>query len=341
MSEPTRRELLAAGALGLGAAGLARGQEAPRYDSAPGEHALRFELSGVEIGCALDPRGPTGVSVLRFPRRALCVADVRGGGPATSFVDVARDSGAELDAICFAGGAVYGLAAADGVRRALWEERRGSVAWEQLARVSAAAIYDLPAQTAERKLAPDAALGRAALAAARPGVAPRGARGAGASASAGKWFPRLSPELTGQGAAFRRAGKTRVLVLSVVNPLGALVDRRGRVVRGHLDPKTGERQAVGPGTIVAPQQAPRRGNTTLTAVVTNRRLTPYALRQLAREVHTSMARAIHPFHGLSDGDVLFAATTAELDDPGVNAYQLAALGSACAWDAVLSSFLGR
>ena len=38
---------------------------------------------------------------------------------------------------------------------------------------------------------------------------------------------------------------------------------------------------------------------------------------------------------------VFAATTAELDDPGVNAYQLAALGSACAWDAVLSSFLGR
>ncbi|HBP16829.1 MAG TPA: hypothetical protein DEA08_03410, partial [Planctomycetes bacterium] len=199
MSEPTRRELLAAGALSLGAAGLARAQDAaqPRYDTDPGRHALRFDLKGVEVGCALDPRGPTGVSVLRFPRRALCVADVRGGGPATSFVDVARDSGAELDAICFSGGAVYGLAAADGVRRALWEARQGSVDWEQLARVSAAAIYDLPAQRAKRKLAPDAALGRAALAAAKPGIAPRGARGAGASASVGKWFPRLSPELAG------------------------------------------------------------------------------------------------------------------------------------------------
>ena len=43
----------------------------------------------------------------------------------------------------------------------------------------------------------------------------------------------------GQGWAFRQVGPTRVAVVTVVNAVGAIVDRQGRVVRGHLDPETG------------------------------------------------------------------------------------------------------
>ena len=188
---------------------------------------------------------------------------------------------------------------------------------------------------------PDGSFGRAALLAAREGLVPLGGRGAGAGASVGKWFPKLRPEYAGQGAAFREASQTQVLVLTVVNALGAIVDRRGKVVRGHLDPKTGKRHGVSGAELAKAPGQPPQGNTTLTLVLTNRALSAAALRQLAKEVHTSMARAIHPFHGLSDGDVLYAASVGGVADTRVNAYQLAAMASECAWDAVLSSFKGR
>ena len=86
-----------------------------------------------------------------------------------------------------------------------------------------------------------------------------------------------------------------------------------------------------------PTDAPH-GNTTLTVVATNRRLGDRELRQLGRQVHASIARAIQPFHALTDGDVLFAAATQEVaDDPAVPYPVLAALACELAWDAVLSA----
>lgn len=83
---------------------------------------------------------------------------------------------------------------------------------------------------------------------------------------------------------------------------------------------------------------PPPGNTTLTVVVTNQRLDRRELRQLGRQVHASMARAIHPFHALPDGDVLYAVTTAEVENPAVDPIGLSVVASELAWDAVLTSF---
>jgi L-aminopeptidase/D-esterase-like protein len=339
--DPLRRGLILGGALAFtGALARAEGEEErTQLVTSPGKHTLSFDLPGVEIGCATDPKGPTGCTVLHFPRRVLAVADVRGGAAITSSTDLPRESAAEIDAICLAGGSTYGLAAADGVARELFQRRKRSTAWDHIARVCGAVCYDFGLRT--NTVLPDAATGRAALRAAKAGVVGLGGIGAGASASVGKWFPKLLPELAGQGAAFRRVGPTRVLVLSVVNALGAIVNREGQVVRGHRHPTTGKRYAVKKGTMVAPKQAPSGGNTTLTVVATNRRLSVPALRQLAKEVHTSMARALHPFHTGGDGDVLFALTTATQDDPRLNAYSLAAIASDLAWDAVLASYRGR
>jgi L-aminopeptidase/D-esterase-like protein len=124
--------------------------------------------------------------------------------------------------------------------------------------------------------------------------------------------------------------------------VGAIVDREGEVVRGHLDRATGLRGALVPGVEerlaagVPLRQLP--GNTTLTVVVTNQQLDRRALRQLGRQVHASMARAIHPFHALVDGDVLYAVTTAEVNEPAVDPIGLGVIASELAWDAVLQSF---
>jgi L-aminopeptidase/D-esterase-like protein len=85
-----------------------------------------------------------------------------------------------------------------------------------------------------------------------------------------------------------------------------------------------------------PRAAP--GNTTLTLVVTNQSLDRRSLRQLAAQVHASMARAIQPFHVLVDGDVLYAVTTGEVDNPELTDTALGVVASELAWDAVLSCF---
>jgi L-aminopeptidase/D-esterase-like protein len=82
------------------------------------------------------------------------------------------------------------------------------------------------------------------------------------------------------------------------------------------------------------------GNTCLTALVTNQKLAPRALRQLARQVHDSMSRAIEPFHTPLDGDVLYAVTTNEVANKDFNDLILASAASELAWDAVLTSFTG-
>ena len=119
------------------------------------------------------------------------------------------------------------------------------------------------------------------------------------------------------------------------------LDRRGRAVRGHLDRETGERFRVGEAqSLSGPDDPtdPPPGNTTLTVVVVNQSIGPDELRQLARQVHASMARAIDPFHTAQDGDVLYAVSTHQLDRPAVDAAKLSYIASELAWDAVLNSF---
>src|SRR5207244_7944032 len=113
------------------------------------------------------------------------------------------------------------------------------------------------------------------------------------------------------------------------------------VVRGFFDPKTTtrtplaraleERLAQPPPGLAQPPP----GNTTLTVVVTDQALDARSLRQLAAQVHASMARAIQPFHALVDGDVLFAATTAEVIESPLDPMTLGVVASELAWDAVL------
>ena len=291
--------------------------------------ALEFDFPGLQIGVAEYAEGPTGCTVFHFPKAAATASDVRGGSVGLTG-DYDRNH-----AICFAGGSLYGLEAATGVTAELFARRGYVTDWGTLDLVSGAIIYDYGARTS--KVYPDKALGRAAVRAAVPGRFPLGARGAGRLARCG-WYTK---EASGQGGAFREVGGVKLAVFTVVNALGAVVNQQGKVVRGNLD-EAGKRPSVeeelerhlAEGT----QTPPAHGNTTLTLVVTNQRLEPYSLQQLARQVHASMARAIQPFHTLNDGDVLFAVTTDEVDEPALREPALlGTLASELAWDAVLSS----
>jgi 6-aminohexanoate-oligomer endohydrolase len=296
---------------------------------------LRFDFRGLEIGVAEYEEGPTGCTVFHFPDGPVaCSTDIRGGSPAVS------GAGIELvDAICFAGGSLYGLEAAAGVAAELLARREYGTDWLEIPLVAGAIIFDWGPR--DNAVYPDKELGRAALRAAAPGVFPLGPRGAGRSATAGKLFAYEESEPAGQGGAFRRAGGTHVAVFTVVNAIGAIVDREGNVVRGHYDRETGLRRALVPTVEERLAEGrpvrPPPGNTTLTVVVTDLQLDARQLRTLGRQVHASMARAIQPFHALEDGDVLFAVSTGAVEsDPLLDTTALGVVASELAWDAVLS-----
>jgi 6-aminohexanoate-oligomer endohydrolase len=290
---------------------------------------LRFDFPAFRVGIAEYDEGPTGCTVFHFPSGARVATDIRGGSPGTI-------GGYEwTHAICLAGGSLYGLEATCGVAAELMAMRGYTVAWDSIQLAFGAIIFDFGPRS--NSIYPDKALGAAALRAAREGVFPLGRRGAGRSATVGKTFAYEEGEPAGQGGAFRQVGPTKLAVFTVVNAFGAIVDRDGTVVRGHLDAATGARSPL---VARLEDQLPRAvpGNTTLTVVVTNQALDTRSLKQLAAQVHASMARAIQPFHALVDGDVLYAVTTDEVENEALSGTSLGVVASELAWDAVLCSF---
>jgi L-aminopeptidase/D-esterase-like protein len=292
---------------------------------------LAFDIPGVSVGIAEYPEGPTGCTVIRFDEIAMTAVDVRGGWAGTT------QPYEYCDAICLCAGSLLGLEAVSGVMAAIFAARNYDFKNTGNPVVNGAVVYDYDRR--DNAIHPDMALGRAAWTSAKPGVFPLGSRGAGRSTTAGKFYGSAGSEYSGQGGAFAAVEDVRIAVFTVVNPMGALVDRGGKVVRGNLDPVSGERrhysedvrQRLNDSTLPStPGQ-----NTTLTVIVTNQKLEPYWLAQLGKQVHTSMARAIHPFHTVWDGDTLFTVSTGQVK--GINATSLGIIASELAWDAVLAA----
>jgi L-aminopeptidase/D-esterase-like protein len=294
-----------------------------------------IDFPGLAVGVAEYDEGPTGCTVLVLDRLARVALDVRGGIPAV------HNAGARAaEAVCLAGGSVLGLQAATGVAATLYE-RHGSDPG-RLPAVVGGVIYDF-APDGRTGVYPDAALGAAATDAATAGPVPVGAVGAARSATCGKMGRPGWAEPGGQGVASGVLGGAQIVVVTVVNALGVIVDRDGTVVRGNRDPGSGERRHIAPEDMVFghERQRERFGGkvdraTTLTVVVTDARVRQRDLDQLARQIHASMARAVHPFHCPGDGDALWLLSTGDRPDEVVPT----ALGSAAselAWDAVLTA----
>jgi L-aminopeptidase/D-esterase-like protein len=314
--------------------------------------ALEFCFPGLLIGAAEYDEGPTGLTVFHFPNGVMAAVDVRGGAAATINTDRLRLGYDQptVRAIFFSGGSSYGLEAASGIMAELLALRGHATAWEMIPTVTGAVVFDFRGRN--NAIHPDKALGRAALRAACEGRFPLGAHGAGRLVNVGKFFGPAFMESSGQGGAFRRVGDVKLAAFSVVNSVGVIVGRDGRVVRGNFDPLTAQRrtlaQDLNDGT------APRKRsvasavaeplpvsatpeNTTLTVVVVNQRLSYAQLSRLAIQTHTSMARGIQPFHTEKDGDVLYAVTTGEVESTGLEFEELASYAAELAWDAVLSA----
>ena len=313
-----------------------------------GGPGVSFDFPDLRVGVAEYEDGPTGTTVLYFPKRALVAIDVRGGAPGTLNSDAARIVGDEgfVSAVTLSGGSAYGLSAGTGVANALKDLSADPGDWRNVAVVLGAIIFDL-GDRRYNAVTPDDALGRAALKAARPGWVPIGARGAGRFAMQGGYFDR---QHSGQGAAFMQAGDTKVLVVAVVNAVGSIVDRSGTLLRcsapvdGKCPPIADKLKAhlallgVGKSADTGPSGGGGlTANTTITAVVTNQAMSYHMLQRLAIQVHNSMGRAIQPFGTRADGDTLFAISTGEVKNSPLDPIVVGTLASEVAWDAILAS----
>src|SRR3954454_5569819 len=119
--------------------------------------------NGFACGHWTDPVGLTGCTVLLAPPGAVGAGEVRGGGPGTRESDLLSpaSSTAGPQAVVLCGGSAFGLAAADGVVRALEAAGRGhATPAGRVPLVSAAVVYDLALGDAAAR--PDGAAGWAA-----------------------------------------------------------------------------------------------------------------------------------------------------------------------------------
>lgn len=316
-----------------------------------GARFLEFDWPTIHIGTGEYAEGPTGTTVIRFAKRVHGAVDVRGGGPGTVNTDYLRLGWAlpELDAVVFAGGSWYGLEATTAVTTALKDDGVRDGGWTNLSLAVGAIVYDF----GERRLNeiyPDKRLAQAALRAARPGIFPLGAQGAGRFTRSGSVFGCNAH--SGQGAAFRQIGDLKLAAFVVVNAVGVVTRRDGGVAACYRDEGWPEElraadlmsawpASTRPGWPPPPADGEGKRNTTISLIVTSQKLDRAQLERLGVQVQTSMARALQPFSTEFDGDVLYAVSTAELDRPldesEVPGIDLGVIASELMWDAILSS----
>jgi L-aminopeptidase/D-esterase-like protein len=328
--------------------GVAADQNGLVINTAIDGPALTFDWPAIEVGIGSYEEGPTGVTVIRFPKRASMMVDVRGGAPGTVNTDILRLGYSRPfgDAIVFSGGSAYGEETITAVATGLKDDGVRSGDFTDVAIVPGAIIYDFGGRRLN-EIYPDKRLAQAAFRAVRPGVFPLGAQGAGRMAMQGGYFGCNAH--SGQGAAFRQVGAVKIAAFTVVNAYGAVTDRAGRLVACNRPKSWGNLTATSELLRNLPQSlnanwdaaavAPDAGgtrNTTISLIVTNQKLDSASLQRLAVQVHTSMARAIQPFSTSEDGDTLYAASTQEVDSE-FRPVTLTTIASEVMWDAVLAS----
>lgn len=277
-------------------------------------------VPGLGVGHWTDPVGRTGTTVVTLPEPNRVVAEVRGAAPGSRELALLGPGMRveEIQAIVLTGGSAFGLAAADGVVRALEAEGRG----HQTARgpvpiVPTAVIYDLLAGDSAARPGPEQ--GAAAYVAVTTDPVAMGSVGAGTGALVAGWRGPEHFRPGGLGSASIRSGEATVGALAVVNAVGDVFTLEGESLTG------GSLRSGPPGTHPAPLE-----NTTLVVVATDARIERNDLLRLAVRAQDAVAACIRPGHTRYDGDVAFAVSCgeAEADLDAVGEAAFAVVGDA-------------
>ena len=269
---------------------------------------------GISVGHA--DNGKTGVTAIICQDGAVGGADIRGCAPGTRETDCLRPEKVmdSINAIVLTGGSAFGLGSIDGVMKYLREKGCGhDMGKIKVPLVAGAVIYDLK----DEYEFPTAEFGyNACLNAEKGGAVKRGSVGAGTGATVGKIMGAACAMKSGIGAATVALGDLFVTALTVVNAVGDVYDpNTGKIAAGARLP-SGEflntRNFVLSGEII---KAMRGGNTTLSCVMTNAKLSKLECNKLASISHDAFAMCIRPVHTDYDGDTIFALSKGDKSVP--------------------------
>jgi L-aminopeptidase/D-esterase-like protein len=299
----------------------------------PGPLNALTDVPGLRVGHAAlaGPGALSGTTVVLAPEGgAVAGADVRGAAPGTRETDLLHPGATvqRVHAVVLSGGSAFGLAAADGVIARLEAAGVGfPVPGGVVPIVPAAVVFDL-GRGGDFRARPDAAIGAAAYDAASAGPVPQGVVGAGTGALAGgiKGGVGTASVVLDDGSV--------VAALVVVNAAGSAVDPVTGQLHGARAGLPGEFplvdvDATALDELRAAPRAPALGTaTTLAVVATDVTLDKAGCGRLATMGHDGLARAVAPAHTATDGDAVFALSTAARPVPDLTG--LVALHAAAA-----------
>jgi L-aminopeptidase/D-esterase-like protein len=253
-------------------------------------------VPGVTVGHWSDYDAETGCTVVVFPEPNVAAAEVRGAAPGSRETALLEHGMRieQIQAILLTGGSAFGLAAADGVVRALEADGRGHpTAVARVPIVPAAVVFDLKPDGGAIRPGPDQ--GEAAYRSASTEAVKSGRIGAGTGTTVAKWrgFEHMQPG--GLGSAIRPAGEATVGALVVVNAVGDIFTITGESLTG------GDHEPGPPAPFPEPL-----ANTTLVVLATDAALSRSFLSRLAVRSQDALAACIRPTHTRFDGDIVFA-----------------------------------
>lgn len=292
------------------------------------------EIRGFRLGTAESTEGATGVTAILCEDGATAGVDVRGGAPATRETDLLKPENMvqKIHAVCLSGGSAFGLEADCGVMDYLAEHKIGfDTGYGIVPIVCGASLFDI--HLGEQGVYPDKAMGRLAAENAFAGHFQTGNHGAGTGASVGKYKGPATSMKTGQGQYALQIGDLQVGAISAVNALGDIIGADDSLLAG-MTTEGGQALCSTAETMLtdlAGIGAGFKGNTTITCIITNCKLTKAQCTKLASIAHDGYARAIKPVHTSADGDTVFVMTTGELD---LNFDTAAGLATECVTEAI-------
>jgi len=282
-------------------------------------------IEGISVGHAQDCDALTGCTVVLCQEGMICGVDQRGGSPGTRETDLLRPMHLvqEVHALLLSGGSAFGLAAADGVMRYLYERGVGyDTGITKVPIIPSAVIFDLSLGRSD--VFPTAEMGYTACLNASSQPVIEGNTGAGIGASAAKILGMKNAMKAGIGSSCIVIGKhLKVAALIVLNALGEVVDpQSGEILAGvRLYPENIQPpfQFINTLSVMVQQQESQnfadsalQPNTTLGVVATNACLSKEEANKVAQMAHNGLARTIRPTHTLFDGDTIFAVAAGKV-----------------------------
>jgi len=260
-------------------------------------------VPGIEVGHWSDELARTGCTVVVLPEPNIVAVEVRGAAPGSRETALLQPGMRieQAQAIVLTGGSAFGLAAADGVVRALEADGRGhETPVARVPIVPAAVIFDLFPGDPTVRPGPDQ--GEAAYRAASSAPVENGLVGAGTGATVAKWRGLEHMRPGGLGSAIRRVGDATVGALVVVNAVGDVFTLEG-------EPLTGGPHEPGPPAVIPNPIM----NTTLVVVATDFQMTRNELTRLTVRSQDALSACIRPVHTRFDGDIAYAVSCGDVE----------------------------